>query len=119
MHKDLGLALSAATRAGVSLPVAEAEASVNAAETARDAAEDFSVVVRRMEGQVSAESSVPPAASGQINVVESIFERSGLDAHGHPRHSGAVFVVPVPLAFLAVTAEFLGGRGSYRWLIEP
>ena len=62
MHKDFGLALSAATRAGVSLPVAEAEAAVNAAETAKAAKGDFSAVVRRMEGQVTAESSLPPAA---------------------------------------------------------
>ena len=62
MHKDFGLALSAATRAGLSLPAVEAAAAVNAAETVRDAEEDFSAVVRRMEWQVASESALPPAA---------------------------------------------------------
>ena len=62
MHKDFGLALGAATRAGLSLPAVEAAAAVNAAETARDVEEDFSAVVRRMERQVAAESALPPAA---------------------------------------------------------
>jgi 3-hydroxyisobutyrate dehydrogenase len=62
MHKDFGLALSAATRAGLSLPAVEAAAAVNAAETAKDVEEDFSAVVRRMERQVAAESALPPAA---------------------------------------------------------
>jgi 3-hydroxyisobutyrate dehydrogenase-like beta-hydroxyacid dehydrogenase len=48
MHKDFGLALAAAARAGLSLPAAEAAAAVNAAETASGAGEDFSAVVRRM-----------------------------------------------------------------------
>jgi 3-hydroxyisobutyrate dehydrogenase len=62
MHKDFGLALSAAARAGLSLPVAEAAAAVNAAEAAGGVEEDFSAVVRRMEGQVAAKESLPPAA---------------------------------------------------------
>jgi len=53
--------LAAATRAGLSLPAAEAAAAVNAAETA-NGEEDFSAVVRRMEQEVAAEISVPPAA---------------------------------------------------------
>ena len=61
MHKDFGLALSAAARAGISLPAAEAAAAVNAAETA-NGEEDFSAVVRRMEQAVAAEISMPPAA---------------------------------------------------------
>ncbi|SPE41875.1 3-hydroxyisobutyrate dehydrogenase [Candidatus Sulfopaludibacter sp. SbA3] len=62
MKKDFGLALSAATRVGLSLPAAEAAAAVNAAETANGGEEDFSAVVRWMERQVVAENSVPPAA---------------------------------------------------------
>jgi 3-hydroxyisobutyrate dehydrogenase-like beta-hydroxyacid dehydrogenase len=62
MHKDFGLALAAATRAGLSLPAAEAAAAVNAAETANGGEEDFSAVVRRMEQGVAAEISMPPAA---------------------------------------------------------
>jgi 3-hydroxyisobutyrate dehydrogenase len=62
MHKDFGLALSAATRAGLGLPTVEAAAAVNAAETAREVEEDFSAVVRRMERQVAAQSALPPAA---------------------------------------------------------
>lgn len=62
MHKDFGLALSAAMRAGLSLPATEAAAAVNAAETASGRDEDFSAVLRRMEEQLAAESSLPPAA---------------------------------------------------------
>jgi 3-hydroxyisobutyrate dehydrogenase-like beta-hydroxyacid dehydrogenase len=62
MHKDFGLALAAATRAGLSLPAAEAAATVNAAETARDAGADFSAVVRRMEQEAGAKISLPPTA---------------------------------------------------------
>jgi 3-hydroxyisobutyrate dehydrogenase-like beta-hydroxyacid dehydrogenase len=61
MHKDFGLALSVAMRAGIMLPAVEAAAAVNAAETARDAEEDFSAVVRRMEGQVASQSALPAA----------------------------------------------------------
>ena len=62
MKKDFGLALSAATRAGLSLPATEAAAAVNALESAIGGEEDFSAVLRRMEGQAGAESSLPPAA---------------------------------------------------------
>jgi 3-hydroxyisobutyrate dehydrogenase len=62
MHKDFGLALSAAMRAGLSLPVTEAAAAVNAAETANGGEEDFSAVVRRMEQEVAAGSSLSPAS---------------------------------------------------------
>jgi len=62
MQKDFGLALSAAARAGLSLPATEAAAAVNAAESASGGEEDFSAVVRRMEEQVAAENSMPPAA---------------------------------------------------------
>jgi 3-hydroxyisobutyrate dehydrogenase len=62
MQKDFGLALSAARRASLSLPAAEAAAAVNAAETANGGEDDFSAVVRRMEQQVAAQSSLPPAA---------------------------------------------------------
>jgi 3-hydroxyisobutyrate dehydrogenase-like beta-hydroxyacid dehydrogenase len=62
MHKDFGLVLGAATRAGVSLPATEASAAVNAAENVTGGEEDFSAVVRRMEKQAVAKSSLPPAA---------------------------------------------------------
>jgi len=62
MKKDFGLALSAATRAGLSLPATEAAATVNAAESASGGEEDFSAVVRRMEQEVAAARSQPPAA---------------------------------------------------------
>ncbi len=62
MQKDFGLALGVARRASLSLPAAEAAAVVNAAESASEGEEDFSAVVRRMEEQVAAESSLPPAA---------------------------------------------------------
>ena len=61
MKKDFGLALSAATRAGLSLPVTEAAAAVNAAETANGGEEDFSAVVSRMEQEVAAANSPPVA----------------------------------------------------------
>src|ERR1035438_7097478 len=61
MKKDFGLALSAATRAGLSLPAIEAAAAVNDLETANGGEEDFSAVVRRMELQAGAENSRPPA----------------------------------------------------------
>jgi 3-hydroxyisobutyrate dehydrogenase-like beta-hydroxyacid dehydrogenase len=61
MHKDFGLALAGAKRAGLSLPATEAAAAVNAAETT-NGEEDFSAVVRRMEQGLGAEMSVPPAA---------------------------------------------------------
>jgi 3-hydroxyisobutyrate dehydrogenase-like beta-hydroxyacid dehydrogenase len=62
MRKDFGLALSAAADAGLSLPATEAAAAVNAAEAASGGEEDFSAVVRRMEQEASAQSSLPPAA---------------------------------------------------------
>jgi len=62
MQKDFGLALSAARGASLSLPATEAAAAVNAAESANAGEEDFSAVVRWMEGQVAVEGSLPPAA---------------------------------------------------------
>src|ERR1022692_2581637 len=62
MRKDFGLALSAAAHAGLSLPATEAAAAVNVAETVSGVEEDFSAVVRRMEQEASAQSSLPPAA---------------------------------------------------------
>jgi 3-hydroxyisobutyrate dehydrogenase len=62
MKKDFGLALSAADRAGLSMPATEAAAFVNAAEAASGGEEDFSAVVRRMEQETRAENSLPPAA---------------------------------------------------------
>jgi len=62
MHKDFGLALAAATRAGLSLPATQAAAEVNAVETARGAEEDFSAVVRQMERGMGADVSLTPAA---------------------------------------------------------
>lgn len=53
MQKDFGLALTAASRASLSLPATEVAAAVNAAEAAHDGEEDFSAVVRWME-QVAA-----------------------------------------------------------------
>jgi 3-hydroxyisobutyrate dehydrogenase-like beta-hydroxyacid dehydrogenase len=49
MHKDFGLALSAAAKADLSLPATEAAAVVNAAESRSGGEEDFSAVIRRME----------------------------------------------------------------------
>jgi 3-hydroxyisobutyrate dehydrogenase len=62
MKKDFGLALSAAAHAGLSLPATEAAAAVNAAETVSGGEEDFSAVVRRMEQEAGAQSSLPPTA---------------------------------------------------------
>jgi 3-hydroxyisobutyrate dehydrogenase len=59
MKKDFSLVLSAATRAGLSMPVTEAAAAFNAAETASSGGEeDFSAVVRRMEQQVETERRI-------------------------------------------------------------
>jgi 3-hydroxyisobutyrate dehydrogenase-like beta-hydroxyacid dehydrogenase len=62
MHKDFGLALAAATRAGLSLSATEAAAAVNAAENAEGGEEDFSAVVRRMEAEVATANSQLPMA---------------------------------------------------------
>src|SRR5579863_6695979 len=61
MHKDFGLVLAAATRAGISLPATEAAAAVSAAETARGVEEDFSAVARQVEHEDRL-NSLPPAA---------------------------------------------------------
>jgi len=57
MHKDFGLALSAAARARLSLPATEAAAVANAAESRNGAEEDFSAVIRRMEQLAGVEVS--------------------------------------------------------------
>ena len=62
MHKDFGLVLAAAARAGLSMPATEAAASINSAEATSGGEEDFSAVVRRMEHEVVAESALPPGA---------------------------------------------------------
>src|ERR1700729_2800018 len=49
MSKDFGLILSAAARVGISLPMTEVAAVINAAETAKGREEDFSAVIRQME----------------------------------------------------------------------
>src|SRR4029077_18575156 len=49
MHKDFGLVLAAAARAGLSMPATEAAAAINSAEAASEGEEDFSVVIRWME----------------------------------------------------------------------
>jgi len=49
MRKDFGLILQAAAQCGLSMPAAEAAATVNSAEAAIDGSEDFSAVIRRME----------------------------------------------------------------------
>src|SRR6202043_4054954 len=46
MHKDFGLILAAAAQHGLSMPVTEAAAAINSAETASGNEEDFSVVIR-------------------------------------------------------------------------
>ena len=51
MHKDFGLVLTAAAQAGLSMPATEAAAVINSAEAASAGEEDFSAVIRRMEGQ--------------------------------------------------------------------
>jgi 3-hydroxyisobutyrate dehydrogenase len=60
MHKDFGLILAVASQQGLSLPVTEAAAAMNAVETASGGEEDFSAVIRRMEQQAGAEK-VPAA----------------------------------------------------------
>ena len=62
MHKDFGLILAAAAQHGLSLPVTEAAAAINSAETASGNEEDFSAVIRRMEQQAGVEQVLPPAA---------------------------------------------------------
>jgi 3-hydroxyisobutyrate dehydrogenase-like beta-hydroxyacid dehydrogenase len=49
MNKDFGLILTAAAQHGLSMPVTEAAAVVNAAEAQTGGEEDFSAVIRRME----------------------------------------------------------------------
>jgi 3-hydroxyisobutyrate dehydrogenase-like beta-hydroxyacid dehydrogenase len=49
MHKDFGLVLAAAARAGLSMPATEAAAAINSAGAASESEEDFSVVIRWME----------------------------------------------------------------------
>ena len=67
MKKDFGLALSAATRAGLSLPATEAAAAVNRLETANGGEEDFSAVVRQMERQVGADNL---SAAGRVGAIQ-------------------------------------------------
>jgi 3-hydroxyisobutyrate dehydrogenase-like beta-hydroxyacid dehydrogenase len=55
MKKDFALALSAAMRAGLSLPATESATAVNGLEAASGEEEDFSAVVRRMERQAEAQ----------------------------------------------------------------
>lgn len=57
MHKDFGLVLAAAARAGLSMPATEAAAAINSAEAASAGEEDFSAVIRRMERQAKTEGS--------------------------------------------------------------
>jgi 3-hydroxyisobutyrate dehydrogenase-like beta-hydroxyacid dehydrogenase len=57
MHKDFGLVLTAAAQAGLSMPATEAAAVINSAEAASAGEEDFSAVIRRMEGQAETEGS--------------------------------------------------------------
>jgi 3-hydroxyisobutyrate dehydrogenase-like beta-hydroxyacid dehydrogenase len=58
MHKDFGLALSAAAGAHLWLPATEAAAIVNAAESKSGGEEDFSAVIRRME-QAAGMEAIP------------------------------------------------------------
>jgi 3-hydroxyisobutyrate dehydrogenase len=62
MHKDFGLILAAAAQHGLSMPVTEAAAAINSAETASGNEEDFSAVIRRIEQQAGVENALPPAA---------------------------------------------------------
>jgi 3-hydroxyisobutyrate dehydrogenase-like beta-hydroxyacid dehydrogenase len=62
MRKDFGLALSAAARAGLSLPATGAAAVVNAAESRSSGEEDFSAVIRYMEQRAGAEIVLSPLA---------------------------------------------------------
>jgi 3-hydroxyisobutyrate dehydrogenase-like beta-hydroxyacid dehydrogenase len=66
MKKDFALALSAAMRAGLSLPATEAAAEVNGLEAASGGEEDFSAVVRRMERQAPAENLFAAGGVGAI-----------------------------------------------------
>jgi 3-hydroxyisobutyrate dehydrogenase-like beta-hydroxyacid dehydrogenase len=49
MRKDFGLILNEAERVGLSMPVTQAAAAINAEEAASGGEEDFSAVIRRME----------------------------------------------------------------------
>jgi len=62
MRKDFGLVLVAAARCGLAMPATKASAVVNAAEAESGGEEDFSAVVRLMEHNAGAESSLTPAA---------------------------------------------------------
>jgi 3-hydroxyisobutyrate dehydrogenase-like beta-hydroxyacid dehydrogenase len=62
MRKDFGLVLGAAKRLGLSMPATQAAAAINAEEAAAGAEEDFSAVIRRMEGQAETQDVLPPAA---------------------------------------------------------
>jgi 3-hydroxyisobutyrate dehydrogenase-like beta-hydroxyacid dehydrogenase len=62
MHKDFGLILAAAARAGLAMPATETAAAINAAEAASGGEEDFSAVIRRMEQQAElAPAGLPEA----------------------------------------------------------
>lgn len=56
MRKDFGLILAAARKSGLSLPATESAAAVNAAEAANGHEEDFSAVIRLMEGHFALET---------------------------------------------------------------
>jgi 3-hydroxyisobutyrate dehydrogenase-like beta-hydroxyacid dehydrogenase len=62
MRKDFGLILDAARELGLSMPATEAAAAVDSEEAESGMEEDFSAVVRRMEGEAGVEQTPPPAA---------------------------------------------------------
>jgi 3-hydroxyisobutyrate dehydrogenase-like beta-hydroxyacid dehydrogenase len=62
MRKDLGLVLRAAAKLGLTMPVTEMAAVVNAAEAATGGEEDFSAVIRRMEELAQTEGTPSTAA---------------------------------------------------------
>jgi len=59
MRKDFGLVLGAAEHLGLSMPVTEAAAAINAEEAAAGSEDDYSAVIRRME-EIAKEEDVLP-----------------------------------------------------------
>lgn len=59
MHKDFGLVLAAAANAGLPMPTTEAAAKISAAGAVSESEEDFSVVIRWMEGPAERKEVLP------------------------------------------------------------
>ena len=68
MHKDFQLILDAAAQEKLTLPATEAAFRVNSDELAHRGEEDFSAVVRRMDGAASVDSAKKAATAAPNNV---------------------------------------------------